>query len=48
MAVVWTGSAFNYYLINFKMKSLPGNIYANTCIASAGEIVAYMVSGIAY
>lgn len=48
MAVVWIASAFNYFLINFKMKSFPGNIYVNTSIASGSEIVAYILAGIAY
>lgn len=48
LVVVWTASAFNYYLINFKLKSINGDVFINTTVASASEIVAYIVGGIAY
>ena len=41
-------SAFNYFLINFRMKYLPGNIFINTTVASSSEIVAYILGGISY
>jgi hypothetical protein len=41
-------SAFNYYLINFLLKSIEGNIFLITSVCSAGEILAYMVGGLAY
>jgi OCT family organic anion transporter-like MFS transporter 8 len=46
--VVWVASAFNYFLINFKMKYIEGNIFVNTSVASTSEIVAYILGGIAY
>lgn len=45
---VWMASAFNYYLINFLLKSIEGNIFLITSVCSAGEITAYMVGGVAY
>jgi hypothetical protein len=41
-------SAFNYYLINFLLKSLSGNIFVITSVSSGGEIAAYMLGGVAY
>jgi len=45
MAVMWTASSFNYYLMTFFLKYIPGNIFVNTSISSCSEIVAYVVSG---
>jgi hypothetical protein len=41
-------SAFNYYLINFLLKTIKGNIFVITSVSSTGEIIAYMVGGLAY
>lgn len=41
-------SAFNYYLINFLLKSIEGNIFVITSVCSGGEIAAYMLGGVAY
>ena len=48
LTVVWIASAFNYFLINFRMKYIEGNIFVNTSVASSSEIVAYILGGIAY
>ena len=45
MAVFWTASSFDYYLITFFLKYIPGNIFVNTSIASGAEIAAYVLSG---
>ncbi|TNV80292.1 hypothetical protein FGO68_gene6246 [Halteria grandinella] len=45
---VWMASAFNYFLINFRMKYLGGNIFVNIAVAASSEIVAYTCSGIFY
>ena len=42
---MWTASSFNYYLMTFFLKYIPGNIYTNTAIANASEILAYAASG---
>lgn len=48
MAFLWTASSFNYYLINFLLKSINGDVFINTTVSSASEIVAYILGGIAY
>ena len=48
LSFVWTASAFNYYLINFLLKSIKGDVFVNITVASASEIVAYILGGIAY
>ena len=48
MTFIWIASAFNYFLINFRMKYIKGNIFVNTTVASASEIVAYILGGICY
>ena len=45
MTVFWTSSSFNYYLITFFLKYIPGNIYLNTSLACIAELVAYAISG---
>ena len=48
LVVVWVASSFNYYLINFKMKYIEGNIFVNNSVAATTEMVAYLVGGFAY
>jgi len=43
---MWSISSFNYYLITFYMKYVPGNIYVNTTASALSENLAYVVSGI--
>ena len=45
MCVLWSASTFNYYLLTFFLKYIPGNIYTNTAISNASELVAYAASG---
>lgn len=45
---MWSTVSFNYYLIAFLIKSLPGNVYVNTYMSSVGEIIAVMVAGCGY
>ena len=45
MCIFWTASSFNYYLIVFFLKYIPGNIYGNTAISNGSELTAYIVSG---
>ena len=45
MCVLWTSSSFDYYLITFFLKYIPGNIFVNTAIASFAEVTAYVISG---
>lgn len=45
MAVFWTTSSFNYYIITFYLKYIPGNIYVNTSLSCTAEVLAYFISG---
>jgi len=45
---LWIVSAFDYYLINFQLKYIDGDIYTNTIISSVSEVTAYLVSGALY
>ena len=47
MTLNWTGSSFDYYLISFYMKYIPGSIFVNTAISSLAEITALICSGFA-
>ena len=42
---LFSSASFNYYLINFYMKYIPGNIYTNTIVASLSEATSAMLSG---
>ena len=41
-ALIWAVSIFNYYLIHYHMKYIPGNIFVNNAVASIAEIVSDM------
>lgn len=43
---LWSVSSFNYYLITFYMKYVPGSIYVNTTAAALSENISYVVSGL--
>ena len=45
MCVMWSASTFNYYLLTFFLKYIPGNIFTNTAISNASELSAYAASG---
>ncbi len=45
---LWVASSFDYYLINFQLKYIDGDIYVNTIVSSVSEVTAYMVSGALY
>ena len=46
MTIFWTSSSFNYYIITFYLKYLPGNIYVNTTLVTFAEFCAQIGSGI--
>lgn len=43
---MWSISSFNYYLITFYMKYVPGSIFVNTTASSISENLSYVVSGL--
>jgi len=45
MCVFWTVSSFNYYIITFYLKYIPGNVYVNTTLSCTAEVIAYLFSG---
>lgn len=45
LTILWTTSSFNYYLINFQLKYIEGNIFLNTICSSSSEIAAYICGG---
>ena len=48
LLILWVVSAFNYFLINFQLKYIEGDIYTNTIISSVSEVTAYIISGALY
>ena len=48
MIILWSISSFDYYLISFFMKYIPGNIFINASFSTIAEIVATMTSGFVY
>ncbi len=48
MSFLWGVSAFNYFLINFQLKYIEGDIYVNTIVNAVSEIAAYIISGALY
>ena len=45
MTVFWSSSSFNFYLLTFYLKYIPGSIYVNACLACVADIVGHMISG---
>ena len=45
---LWVVSAFDYYLINFQLKYIDGDIYTNTIVSSVSEVSAYLITGALY
>ena len=46
MTIFWTASSFNYYIMTFYLKYIPGNIYVNTSLSCIAELVAQVTSGV--
>ena len=42
---LFCGVSFSYYLLNFYMKYIPGNVYTNTIVASIAEGSSAFVAG---
>lgn len=45
---LWIVAAFDYFLINFQLKYIEGDIYTNTIVSSVSEVIAYLTSGALY
>jgi len=48
MSFIWVAVSFDYYLVGFELKYLPGDIYVNGLASSISDNVAYVVSGLMY
>ena len=48
MVSVWIASSFDFYLLNFQMKNIKGNIFLNTFSSSFSELPAIILSGYMY
>jgi len=46
MTIFWTSSSFNYYIMTFYLKYIPGNVFVNTSLSCIAEVCAYVGSGI--
>lgn len=42
--VLWLAAAFGYYLINFEIKYMPGNLYVNVLMSTGAEVCAKAVA----
>ena len=43
---MFSATSFNYYLINFYLKYIPGNTYINTIVATLAEAISALLSGL--
>ena len=48
MIYIWVASSFNFYLINYITKNLPGDFFMNSLISSITDVIVAALSGIAY
>lgn len=44
LVIQWIASSFDYYMMTFFLKYVPGNIYVNTSINAMSSIAAYVGS----
>jgi len=44
MTAVWVAASFNYYLISFYMKYVPGDIFVNNSVSCVAELAADLLS----
>ena len=42
---LYSAASFNYYLINFAVKYLPGSIFENMIVTSLSEVIAAIATG---
>ena len=45
MVVIFISASFGYYLIEYQLRFIKGEMYYNTLTSSSSEIVAYIISG---
>lgn len=42
---LFIGASFNFYLITFNMKYIPGDVFVNTSVSCCAEVVACFLCG---
>ena len=42
---LFSAASFNYYLLNYYLKYMPGNIYTNSIVSSLAETFAHYAAG---
>lgn len=45
MAGCWLTGCFCYYLMNFYVKYLPGNIFQNVLFSSSADVIGFVATG---
>ena len=45
MVISWFVSCYGYYLMNFYLKYIPGNVYWNSCIAAIAQLLGVASAG---
>jgi hypothetical protein len=48
MSVIWSACSFNFFLVFFLTKYLPGNIFVNGMVSTGSGIAAYAFAGVIY
>ena len=48
LITVWVASSFDYFLINFQLKYIEGNIFRNTAASGLSELPAVILGGFLY
>jgi len=46
MIYMWSSISFMYYLINFQLKYMPGDIYSNSFATAFAEILGITAGGV--
>lgn len=48
LVILWMASSFNFYLINFQMKYIKGNVLVNMMVSALSELPAVILGGLLY
>ena len=46
MSITWSSSSFTYYMVNFYVKYIPGDIFILVITSCMAELVACLISGV--
>jgi hypothetical protein len=45
MNVAWSAASFSFYMVNYYLKYLPGDMFSNVIIAGVSEAIINIISG---